>query len=192
MHLITGLGNPGDKYRHNRHNIGFMVVDALQEKFGRETFRSKFHGEYAQAEIGGKKILLLKPTTFMNRSGIAVQECSQFFKVPKGNIIVIHDELDLDTARVKVKIGGSNAGHNGLKSIDALIGPEYLRLRFGISHPGDRDRVADYVLSNFSTDEMTSVNEAVRIILTNIEQLLTGDLPGFMNNCSIQMKDTKG
>jgi PTH1 family peptidyl-tRNA hydrolase len=192
MHLIVGLGNPGEKYKKNRHNIGYMVVDELRAKFGEDGYKEKFHGHYCTAQIHGDKVLLLKPGTYMNRSGIAVQECSQFYKIAKSNIIVIHDDLDLNLGRIKVKIGGSNAGHNGLKSIDAFIGSEYLRVRFGIAHPGHRDRVTDYVLGDFSKAELPLMEAGIAGIIANIKQLIAGDLAGFMNNCSINLKNFEG
>lgn len=191
MHLIVGLGNPGEKYKNNRHNIGFMVVDALHELYNGEPFKHKFHGDYAQINIGNKKVMLLKPDTFMNRSGIAVGECAHFYKIPLNKVIVVHDDLDLELGRIKVKIGGSHAGHNGLKSVDAFLGNEYLRLRFGISHPGERDRVADYVLNDFAKSEAQDLGCAVKSIARFIEQLLAGDLPKFMNSCALAMKEVK-
>lgn len=192
MHLIVGLGNPGEKYKKHRHNIGYKVVDDLQAKFGEDGFKEKFHGQYCAATINKVKVLLLKPGTYMNRSGVAVQECFQFYKIPKPNIIVIHDDLDLHLGRIKVKIGGSNAGHNGLKSIDAFVGNDYVRVRFGIAHPGHRDRVSDYVLSDFTKAELPLMEAGVAGIIANIGQLIAGDLAGFMNNCSLNLKNFEG
>jgi PTH1 family peptidyl-tRNA hydrolase len=183
--LIVGLGNPGKEYEKNRHNVGFMAIDAIAEKHSTSSFTSKFHGLYCSADIQNKKVFLLKPTTYMNLSGKSVQELAHFFKIHPAEIMVIHDELDLETGRIKIKQGGSHAGHNGLKSIDAHITPNYHRLRLGISRP-ERMSTSNYVLGNFSEDEQIQINRSIECILNNINALLTGDYSKFMNNCAIE------
>lgn len=168
MHIIVGLGNPGKEYAKNRHNIGFMVIDEIISEYNLSNERKKFHGILNEGLVGLQKVITLKPTTFMNLSGAAVQELSRFYKVPLENIIVIHDELDIITGRIKVKIGGGHGGHNGLKDIDAKIGKNYKRIRFGIDHPGDKNRVSSYVLSDFAKSEIDEVNEKIHLICKNI------------------------
>lgn len=135
MWLIAGLGNPGREYEKTRHNVGFLVVDVLARRHGAASFTSKFKSEIAQATVRGQSALLLKPQTFMNLSGQSVQPAMAFFKIPLEHVIVVHDDLDLELGQIKLKRGGSAAGHNGLKSIDSQIGPDYLRVRAGIGHP---------------------------------------------------------
>lgn len=150
MWMVAGLGNPGTRYACNRHNIGFMAANAVAARWSFPDFRTKFRGLLAEGVIGGKKGIILKPQTFMNLSGESVAAAAHFYKIAPNRIFVFHDELDLPPGKVRVKTGGGNAGHNGLKSIDAHLGtPDYVRVRLGIGHPGDRDRVHDYVLSDF-------------------------------------------
>ncbi len=153
MVLIVGLGNPGTDYAGHRHNIGFMAVDALASSLRADAFTKKFHGEVAQANHGGKKIILLKPLTYMNNSGRAVQAAAAFYKIPPENIIVLHDELDLPVGKLRIKKGGGANGQNGVRDIDACIGKEYWRVRLGINHPGDKAKVHSHVLSNFGKDD---------------------------------------
>ena len=153
MRLIVGLGNPGARYARNRHNIGFMAAAAIAQRHGLLPFRSRFKGELAEGTIAGQRRLILCPQTFMNASGEAVLAAMSFYKILPGDIVVIHDELDLRPGKVRVKRGGGNAGHNGLRSIDAMIGSDYWRIRMGIGHPGVRELVQPYVLQNFTADE---------------------------------------
>lgn len=155
--LVAGLGNPGVKYAGNRHNIGFMVVDAIADSEPRFTpFRSKFSGDIAEARLDNRKIVLLKPDTYMNNSGQSVRAAAKFFKIPPERIVVFHDELDLDPGIVRVKQGGGNAGHNGLKSTQAHLGTaDFWRIRLGIGHPGDKGQVSNYVLSDFAKAEQS-------------------------------------
>ena len=155
MRLLVGLGNPGARYARNRHNIGFMATDAIARRHGFPTFRSRFKGELADAPIGGERVLLLKPQTFMNDSGESVGDAARFFKIPPDDIVVIHDEIDLRPGKLRVKRGGGNAGHNGLRSIDACLGPDYWRVRIGVGHPGIKELVQPYVLQNFPDEERT-------------------------------------
>jgi PTH1 family peptidyl-tRNA hydrolase len=150
MKLIVGLGNPGGQYARNRHNIGFLAVDAVAAEHGFAPWRSKFQGLMSEGRLGTEKVLLLKPETFMNLSGDSVRAAMTFYKLVPGDVIVLHDELDLAPGKLKLKTGGGHAGHNGLRSIDAHIGPDFQRLRMGIGHPGDKRFVSNYVLGDFA------------------------------------------
>lgn len=162
MKLIVGLGNPGIQYQFTRHNVGFMVVDEIFcHHFSATEWQKKFNGLLAGGEINGQKVLLLKPETFMNLSGKSVLAASTFCKIAPADIIVIHDDIDLQTGKIKVKIGGSSAGHNGIKSIDSAIGIEYHRVRVGVGRPTSQMDIADYVLSNFSKEELDTLKENV-------------------------------
>ena len=153
MRLIVGLGNPGARYARNRHNIGYRTAEAIARRYGFPPFRSRFKGEVAEAVIAGARRLLLMPETFMNASGESVLAAMSFYKIPPGEIVVIHDELDLRPGKVRVKRGGGSAGHNGLRSIDQMIGADYWRVRLGIGHPGIKELVHPYVLQNFTPEE---------------------------------------
>src|SRR5471030_976305 len=153
MLLFVGLGNPGERYVGNRHNIGFMVVQAIAKRHNIAPWRRKFQGVAVEGTIGGEKLLLLLPGTFMNESGRAVAEAANFYKVEAGQILVFHDELELPPAKLRVKTGGGNSGHNGLRSISAHVGNDYRRVRIGVGHPGDKKFGASYVLQNFANDE---------------------------------------
>lgn len=153
MRLLIGLGNPGAEYARNRHNIGFMAVDAIVRRHGFSPWRARFHGQCAEGVVGGEKVLALKPETFMNLSGQSAAAALRFFKLTPGDVIVFHDDLDLAPGAVRIKTGGGTGGHNGLKSLDAHIGKEYRRVRIGIGHPGDKNLVTPYVLGNFAKAE---------------------------------------
>jgi peptidyl-tRNA hydrolase, PTH1 family len=182
MRLVVGLGNPGSRYARNRHNIGFMTVDAIARRYGFPAYRSRFKGELAEAPIGGARRLLLKPQTFMNMSGEAVAEAARFFKIAAEDIVVIHDEIDLRPGKLRVKRGGGNAGHNGLRSIDPLIGPDYWRVRIGVGHPGIKELVQPYVLQNFTAEEVALwVEPLLAAIAETIGLLLTGAPEAFMS-----------
>jgi aminoacyl-tRNA hydrolase len=150
MKLFVGLGNPGAQYARNRHNIGFMAADAIAARHGFGPWRGKFQGEIAEGRLGTEKVLMLKPGTFMNLSGDSVRAAAQFYKIPPEDIVAFHDELDLAPGRVRVKTGGGHAGHNGLRSIAAHMGPDFVRVRLGIGHPGDKRQVTAYVLGDFA------------------------------------------
>jgi PTH1 family peptidyl-tRNA hydrolase len=150
MKLFVGLGNPGARYAGNRHNIGFMAAEAIASEHGFGPWRRRFQGQTSEGRLGGDKVFLLCPETFMNLSGQAVGEAMRFFKLSPADVTVFHDELDLAPGKVRVKTGGGHAGHNGLRSIASHIGPDFTRIRLGIGHPGDRNRVSDYVLSDFA------------------------------------------
>lgn len=182
MRLIVGLGNPGSRYAKNRHNVGFMAVDAIARRHGFPAFRTRFKGELAEAPIAGRRRLLLKPRTFMNASGEAVAEAARFLKIAPEEILVIHDEIDLRPGKLRVKSGGGNAGHNGLRSIDPLVGPDYWRMRIGVGHPGVKELVQPYVLQNFSSEEMSLwVEPLLGAIAETIGLLLEGAPDAFMS-----------
>ena len=182
MRLVVGLGNPGARYARNRHNIGFMAIDAMARRHRAAGFRNRFKGELAEASIGGERVLLLKPQTFMNASGESVGEATRFFKLLLADIIVIHDEIDLRPGKLRVKRGGGNAGHNGLRSIDALIGTDYWRVRIGVGHPGMKELVQPYVLQNFSGEELTGwVEPLLGAVAETITLLVSGAPDAFMS-----------
>jgi len=182
MKLLVGLGNPGPEYARNRHNIGFMALDAVASALSFGPWKRRFQGETCEGLIGGDKVVALKPLTYMNLSGQSVGEAARFLKIPPSDIVVIHDELDLPPAKLRTKIGGGHGGHNGLKSIDAHLGTkDYVRVRLGIGHPGDKNLVADYVLHDFGKGDMAWVHDMVDAIADNLATLLKGDEAGFMN-----------
>ena len=177
MHLVVGLGNPGPRYARNRHNIGFMAVEAIARRHGFGAFRNRFKGELAEGTIAGERRLLLKPQTFMNASGEAVLAAMSFYRIVPEDIVVIHDEIDLRPGKLRVKRGGGSAGHNGLRSIDPLIGPDYWRVRIGVGHPGVKELVQPYVLQNFPADEMTDWVEPLIDAVAETAPLLLGGMP---------------
>ena len=186
--LFVGLGNPGEKYKNNRHNVGFMALDCLSSfhKFGRS--RTKFLGRTSMGSIEDRKLISFKPQTFMNESGRAVREASNFYKISPERIIVFHDELDLPFGEVRVKKGGSDAGHNGLKSIDENIGKDYYRIRIGISHPGDKDKVTKHVLGDLSKEDNEALDKILSLIAKNISILIDGDEKKFQKNITQSKK----
>ena len=173
MLIFAGLGNPGSQYSGNRHNIGFMAIDAIARTHRFPAFRTKFQGLASEGMIDAERVLLLKPNTFMNESGRAVGEAARFYKIGMADTVVFHDELDLDAGRLRVKVGGGNAGHNGLRSITALCGNDYKRVRLGIGHPGDKALVHAYVLSDFAKDERAWVRALCEAV-ANDAALLVG------------------
>ncbi len=181
MRLIVGLGNPGTRYARNRHNVGFMATEAIARRYGFPAFRSRFKGELAEGTIAGERRLLLRPQTFMNASGESVLAAMSFYKIAPGDIAVIHDELDLRPGKVRVKRGGGSAGHNGLRSIDAMIGADYWRVRIGIGHPGIKELVQPYVLQNYLPDEIRFVEKLAEAIAETIPLLLGGAPDAFMS-----------
>ncbi len=173
MYLIVGLGNPGTEYRFHRHNVGFLMVDILHQAYGTSDFqKNKWQGLMAEASINGQKVLFLKPQTYMNLSGPAVSGSANFYKIPLDRIIVIHDDLDIPPADIRIKKGGGNGGHNGLKSIDAHLGKDYWRVRIGIGHPGIKEMVSGYVLSNLPQKELPLYDELFFQIQENFSYLL--------------------
>lgn len=187
MQLWTGLGNPGPQYAMHRHNIGFMAVDAIAEVHGFAAPKRAFQGWIQEGRIGTQKILLLKPGTYMNESGRSVGEAMRFYKLTPGNVTIFHDELDLAPFKLKVKTGGGHAGHNGLRSTDAHIGPDFRRIRLGIGHPGHKDRVSPYVLGNFAKAELDDLTDLLGAVAAEAPWLAAGDDVRFMNEVARRM-----
>jgi PTH1 family peptidyl-tRNA hydrolase len=187
MRLFVGLGNPGAKYAGNRHNIGFMAVDRIAADYGFAPWRAKFQGQMAEGRLGSEKVLLLKPETFMNRSGQSVGEAMRFYKLTPGDITVFHDELDLAPGKCRVKQGGGHAGHNGLRSIHEHIGEAYGRVRLGIGHPGHKDRVAGYVLSDFAKSDQVWLDDLLRGLSDGAPALAAGDTGRFLNAVALRV-----
>ncbi len=185
MFFLTGLGNPGTSYARHRHNIGFMAIDAIAAAYGFPSFTQKSGALLSKGEIAGNPVLLIKPLSFMNLSGQPVGELMRYHKIPPEKLIVLHDELDLPFGKLRVKQGGGNGGHNGLKSLDAHAGQNYWRVRLGIGHPGDKDLVTDYVLSDFLPPERLALNNWLGGVAKHIPMLLAGDAAEFMNRLSI-------
>lgn len=187
MLLLVGLGNPGERYVGNRHNVGFMALQAIAKRHGIAPWRRRFQGVAVEGDLGGVKVLLLLPGTFMNESGRAVAEATNFYKFGAGETVVFHDELDLPPAKLRVKTGGGNAGHNGLRSITAHIGNDYRRVRIGIGHPGDKDLVHRYVLQDFAKAEQPWVDAMCDAIADNIAPLVRGENESFQNKVHLAM-----
>ncbi len=181
MLLFVGLGNPGADYARNRHNIGFMAVDALVRRHSFSPWRAKFQGQVCEGTIAGEKVVALKPETYMNESGRSVAACAQFYKIEPKDIVVFHDELDLLPAKVRVKTGGGHAGHNGLRSITAHLGPDFRRIRLGIGHPGAKERVTGWVLGDFAKVDREWLEPLLDDIAAAADRLVAGDDTGFMN-----------
>lgn len=179
--IIAGLGNPGPAYDDTRHNVGFNIIDAIAEEFSFPNFSNKFSSLVSNKIIGPHKITLLKPQTFMNLSGNAVSKIINFYKIDLDNLIVIHDDLDLKLAKVKMKIGGGSGGHNGIKSIDQHLGPNYYRLRIGIGKPQHQKDVSNFVLNKFPKEEEKFIQEIIKNILDNFNLLIAKDLATLMN-----------
>lgn len=187
MKLFAGLGNPGAKYSHNRHNIGFMAVDRIAADHGFAPWRSKFLGQVTEGRLGREKIILLKPGTFMNLSGQSVGEAMRFYKLESTNITVFHDEIDLAPGKCRVKAGGGHAGHNGLRSLHQHIGPHYGRVRLGVGHPGHKDRVPGYVLHDFAKADQDWLDDLLRGISDGALYLAEGDDGRFMNAVALRL-----
>jgi len=180
--LIAGLGNPGVKYEKTRHNAGFWFVDELARRFsGTFKLESKFSGECCKVSIGVSDVWLIKPTTFMNRSGLSVKQLSSFFKIPPEQILIVHDELDITPGTLRLKSGGGHGGHNGLRDLHAQIGKDYWRLRVGIGHPGVANKVADYVLSRPSAADEIEIQNSIDRAADEVERIVLGDMQKVMN-----------
>jgi len=188
MRLFVGLGNPGAKFAGHRHNIGFMVVDEIARRHGFAPWRRRFQGETAEGTLDGERVVLLRPATFMNESGRAVQEAASFFKLAPGEVTVFQDELELPPAKLRVKVGGGIAGHNGLRSISSHIGNDYRRVRLGIGHPGVKELVHGYVLSDFAKDERPWVAALREAIAENAGLLATDSDSTFQNKVHLAMQ----
>lgn len=187
MHLFVGLGNPGEKYRNTRHNIGFMALDRISDKAGGASWKDKFQAQIGEVRLDGKKVFLLKPQTFMNQSGQAVGEAMRFHNLSPAEVTVFHDELDLPTGKCRTKIGGGHAGHNGLRSLHQHIGPEYNRIRLGIGHPGDKKLVSHYVLHDFAKADQDWLNQLLDRVAVAASLLAQGDQSGFMNRVALKV-----
>ena len=177
MKLFVGLGNPGARYADTRHNIGFMAVDSIASEYGFSPFRARFQGQLAEGRLGDDKVLALKPETYMNLSGQSVGEAMRFFRLDPADVVTFHDELDLAPGKIRVKQGGGHAGHNGLRSMIAHIGADFARVRLGIGHPGDRDRVSDYVLSSFAKADRVWLDPLLDAVAREAPRLAAGE-PG--------------
>ena len=172
LYLLVGLGNIGTEYEHTRHNVGFDIIDSMSSKFDQTSFNNKFKGQFLKISLKKYELLLLKPSTYMNNSGISVAEAANFYKIANDKVIVIHDDIDLACGKVKMKIGGGHGGHNGLKSVDSLIGQDYWRIRVGVSKPLDRMDVSDYVIKKFTKDQQLIIDSTISKITDNIEAFL--------------------
>ncbi|MCT4635528.1 MAG: aminoacyl-tRNA hydrolase [Rickettsiales bacterium] len=179
--IIAGLGNPGPSYEGTRHNVGFKIIDAIAEEFSFPNFSNKFSSLTSNKILESHKITLLKPQTFMNLSGDAISKATHFYKTSPDNLVVIHDDLDLTLAKVKMKIGGGSGGHNGIKSIDQHIGPNYYRLRIGINKPIHQKNISNFVLNKFAKEEEIIIQEMIGKILENFDLIIKKDPPNFMN-----------
>ena len=188
MRLFVGLGNPGTKYQGNRHNIGFMVVDHIARRHGFAPWRRRFQGETSEGTIDGERVILLKPTTYMNESGRSVGEAANFFKLAQGDIVVFHDEIELPPAKVRVKVGAGIAGHNGLRSISAHVGNDYRRVRLGVGHPGVKELVHVHVLNDFAKSEWPWVEGLCDIIADNVGLLVSDKDSTFQNKVHLAMQ----
>lgn len=186
MQIFAGLGNPGPKYAGNRHNIGFMALDRIAEEHGFSPWKARFQGEVAEGRLGSEKVILLKPTTFMNLSGQSVGEAMRFYKLEPEDVTVFHDELDLAPGKLKVKTGGGHAGHNGLRSMHAHIGENYRRVRLGIGHPGRKDLVSHYVLHDFAKADQDWLDDLMRGIADGAPELAAGRNDKFLNAVALR------
>jgi PTH1 family peptidyl-tRNA hydrolase len=186
MKLFVGLGNPGPKYARNRHNVGFMALDRIAADHSATPWRAKFQGQLCEVVLGSSKVLLLKPETFMNLSGQSVGEAARFHKIPVGDIVVFHDELDLAPGKCRVKQGGGHAGHNGLRSLHQHLTDAYARVRIGIGHPGHKDRVSAYVLSDFAKSDADWLDDLLRGLSDGAPDLAAGDTGRFLNAVALR------
>lgn len=191
MKLFVGLGNPGSSYARHRHNVGFVALDRIAERHGFAPWKKRFHGLVTDGPIGGRRVLLLKPLTYMNDSGQAVGEAQRYLKIAEGDIYVFHDEIDLAPAKLKVKVGGGNAGHNGLRSISAHIGNEYARVRIGVGHPGSKDLVSHYVLHDFAKADADWLEPMLDAMAAAAGRLAAGDPARFLTEVARALQTDK-
>ena len=189
MFLVVGLGNPGAEYAATRHNVGFMAADEIHRRYNFSAFRNKFDGLIAEGQIAGEKVYLLKPQTYMNLSGNSVVKAASFYKILPENIIVIHDDMDLPTNKIKAKLGGGSGGHNGLKSIDSCITPNYNRIRIGVGHPADKsgENVINHVLSGFSKADQKNIQDDIDIVTDLIDVLISKGVAEFSNQLGMRL-----
>jgi peptidyl-tRNA hydrolase, PTH1 family len=188
MKLFVGLGNPGQDYVFNRHNVGFMAVDAIAANHGFSDWRKRFDGLFAEGKLGTERVMLLKPQTFMNASGRSAGEAMRFYKLDPGDVVVFHDELDLAPGKIRVKTGGGVAGHNGLRSMSAHLGNEYVRVRIGIGHPGQSDRVKGHVLQNFAKSDRAWLEPLLGAIAAEAPFLAEGRIDKFQSRIAHAMQ----
>ena len=191
MQIWVGLGNPGDKYKLHRHNVGFMAADVIAATRDFGPWQKKFRSLVSEGRIAGKRILLVKPQTYMNDSGDAVQQALKFYKLDEEALTVFHDELDLAPMKVKACVGGGLAGHNGLRSIDASLGPDFRRVRIGIGHPGNKDLVTGHVLGNYAKSEFEAVSDMLAAIASEADWLAEGDDARFMSEIALRQQDPR-
>ena len=179
MLLLAGLGNPDPKHANNRHNVGFKLIDSLNKNFGLSKQKPKFKGLLTNGQVQDQKVIVVKPLTFMNNSGMCIREITDYHRIKTNNIFVFHDDMDIEIGKIKAKIGGSSGGHNGIKSIDDSIGPDYNRIRIGIGHPGDKELVDKHVLNDFTEEEKTIIDQVIKKIFKNINFLIEKKLDEF-------------
>jgi PTH1 family peptidyl-tRNA hydrolase len=187
MHLIVGLGNPGPKYQGNRHNIGFMAVDAIVRRHGFSPWRKRFQGETSEGMLAGEKVLVLKPMTYMNESGRAAGEAMRFYDIDPSQLIVFYDELDLAPGKLRVKLGGGAAGHNGIRSLISHCGPHFVRVRMGIGHPGDKALVQPHVLSDFAKADQAWLAPLLDAVADHVPLLVQGEEESFQNKVHLAL-----
>jgi len=187
VRLLVGLGNPGPDYARNRHNIGFMAVEEIVRRHSFAPFRAKFQGVLCEGQLAGQKVLVLKPATYMNESGRAVHAAMAFYKMPLEDIIVFHDEMDLAAGKVRIKTGGGHAGHNGIRSIQSHIGAGFKRVRIGVGHPGNKEKVVGHVLNDFAKADQPWVDKLVAAIGDQAARIVSGDDSGFMSKIALAM-----
>lgn len=180
MLLLVGLGNPGPRYAQNRHNIGFMAVDEIVRRYGFSPWRNRFQAETSEGRMAGDKVLAMKPQTYMNESGRAVGEALRFFKLEPEDVIVLYDEIDLAPGKLRVKCGGGSGGHNGIRSLESHLGKEFWRVRLGVGHPGDKERVHGHVLSDFAKADQPWLEQLLDAVAVELPTLARGDAPHFM------------
>jgi len=191
MVLLVGLGNPGPQHAKNRHNIGFMAIEAAVSRYGFGPWRGRFHGQVSEGQLNGRRAFALKPETYMNESGRAVAAATRYYRLEPEDVIVLYDEIDLDAGKVRCKQGGGNAGHNGLRSIDSHIGRNYVRVRLGVGHPGEPERVSGHVLGNFSRADMPWVEDMIDAVVDALPVLALGDIAGFTNDLALGLKTAR-
>jgi PTH1 family peptidyl-tRNA hydrolase len=192
MKLFVGLGNPGERHARHRHNVGFMAVERIAGRHGFGPWRARFRGRLAEGLLGGERVWLLEPQTFMNESGRAIAEAARFMKLPLADVVVFHDEIDLAPGKVRVKLGGGVAGHNGLRSADACLGAkDFKRVRVGVGHPGHKDRVIGHVLSDFHKAEQAWLEPLLDAVADAAPLLAAGDDAGFMNRVALLTQPPK-
>jgi PTH1 family peptidyl-tRNA hydrolase len=191
MLILAGLGNPGNKYAGHRHNIGFMAADEIHRRHNFSPWRSRFQAQCAEGQMAGEKVLLLKPSTFMNESGRSVGEAMRFYKLEPGDVVVIYDELDLPPGKMRMKRGGGAGGHNGIRSLDAHLGKDYRRMRLGIDHPGDKARVTGHVLGDFAKRDHEWLDPLLAVVAENAPLLASGDDSSFMNKVHLALQPDK-